>query len=143
MFNPSRDQVRRFFCDAWKKDRDGLPLVGAETVAVDLIRQHPEYHVLLADPEGALSREWPPEEGGMNPFLHLSLHLAVEEQISIDHPRGIRAAFQALAQRLDDPHEARHRLLECLGEAVWRSQQAGNQLDPEAYLEAVQRAGRG
>lgn len=79
----------------------------------------------------------------MNPFLHLSLHLAVEEQISIDHPRGIREAFHALARRLDDPHAAKHQLLECLGEAVWHAQQAGNQLDPEAYLEAVKRAGRG
>jgi len=97
MFNPSRDQVRRFFCDAWQKDRQGLPLVGAETIAVDLIRLHPEYHALLADVERALSQEWTPEEGQMNPFLHLSLHLAVEEQISIDHPRGIREAFHALA----------------------------------------------
>lgn len=143
MFNPSRDQVRRFFCDAWQKDRQGLPLVGAETIAVDLIRLHPEYHALLADVERALSQEWTPEEGQMNPFLHLSLHLAVEEQISIDHPRGIREAFHALARRLDDPHAAKHRLLECLGEAVWHAQQAGNQLDPEAYLEAVKRVGQG
>jgi len=143
MFNPSRDQVRRFFCDAWQKDRQGLPLVGAENIAVDLIRLHPEYHALLADVERALSQEWTPEEGQMNPFLHLSLHLAVEEQISIDHPRGIREAFHALARRLDDPHAAKHQLLECLGEAVWHAQQAGNQLDPEAYLEAVKRAGQG
>lgn len=143
MFNPSRDQVRQFFCDSWRKDQEGRPLVGAETIAVDVIRQHPEYHPLLSDGEGALAREWTPEGGEMNPFLHLSLHLAVEEQLSIDQPFGIRAAFEALCRRLDDPHEARHRLLECLGEAVWRAQQAGNTLDLEAYLESIRRAGRG
>ena len=143
MFNPSRDQVRQFFCDAWRKDRDGLPLVGSEAIAVDVIRQHPEYHALLADAESAISREWTPEGGEMNPFLHLSLHYAVEEQLSIDQPFGIRNAFESLCRRLDDPHEARHRLLECLGEAVWKAQQAGNQLDPEAYLESIRRAGQG
>ncbi|HZX32926.1 MAG TPA: DUF1841 family protein, partial [Rhodocyclaceae bacterium] len=107
MFNPSREQVRRFFCDAWKKHLDRLPLVGAEVTAVDIIARHPEYHDLLSNTEGALDKEWTPESGQMNPFLHLSLHLAIFEQVSIDQPPGIRAAFEALRARLD-PHGAEH-----------------------------------
>ncbi len=36
MFNPSREQVRQFFFDAWKKYRAGAPLEGLETVAVEV-----------------------------------------------------------------------------------------------------------
>lgn len=139
MFNPSREQVRRFFCDAWKKHLERLPLVGAEVTAVDIMVRHPEYHALLADAEGALEKEWTPEAGQMNPFLHLSLHLAIFEQVSIDQPPGIRAAFETLRARLD-PHEAEHTILECLGETIWRAQREGGPMDAQAYVEAVRRA---
>lgn len=139
MFNPSREQVRRFFCDAWKKHLEHLPLVGAEVTAVDLISRHPEYHALLSDGEGALEKEWTPEGGQTNPFLHLSLHLAIAEQVGIDQPPGIRAAFQTLRARRD-AHEAEHVLLECLGETLWRAQRNGAALDALAYLDCVRRA---
>ncbi|MCL2525419.1 MAG: DUF1841 family protein [Betaproteobacteria bacterium] len=138
MFNPSREQVRRFFCDAWRKQRQGLPLAGGEIAAADLAARHPEYHALLADVEGALNREWTPEGGQMNPFLHLSLHLAIHEQLSIDQPPGIRAAFTHLLQRMER-HDAEHVLLEALGEAVWHAQRNGGQLDAAAYVDAVRR----
>lgn len=138
MFNPSRDQVRQFFCDAWRKHCERLPLVGAEVTAVDLISRHPEYHSLLADTEGALSKEWAPESGQMNPFLHLSLHLAIQEQLAIDQPPGIRAAFGNLRQRMEE-HDAEHVLLECLGETIWRAQREGQPMDALAYVDAVRR----
>lgn len=139
MFNPSREQVRRFFCEAWRKHRERLPLEGAETVAADLIVQHPEYHALLENPDAALEQEFTPEGGRMNPFLHLSLHLAIADQISIDQPPGISAAYAALRQRLD-VHAAEHAILECLGETLWRAQQDGGGLDAVQYLECVRRA---
>lgn len=140
MFNPSREQVRRFFCDAWRKHQERLPLVGAEVAAADLATRHPEYHTLLTDAEGALDKEWTPEGGEMNPFLHLSLHLAIHEQLSIDQPPGIRAAFERLVCRMDR-HDAEHILLEKLAETIWQAQRNGSQLDAEAYVEAVRRAG--
>lgn len=138
MFNPSRDQVRHFFCDAWKKHLDRLPLVGAEVTAADLAARHPEYQALLADKASALDKEWPPEDGQMNPFLHLSLHLAICEQVSIDQPPGIRAAFDTLRARMDQ-HAAEHVLLECLGETIWRGQREGRPMDAMAYVDAVRR----
>ena len=136
MFNPSREQVRRFFCDAWKKHRERLPLAGAEVTAADIAARHPEYHSLLADADSAVAREWVPEGGQMNPFLHLSLHLAIHEQISIDQPHGIRAAFERLRQRMD-VHDAEHVLLECLGETIWQAQRNGGPMDAVAYVDAV------
>lgn len=142
MFNPSREQVRRFFCEAWRKHRNREILDGAEATAADLIAEHPEYHALLENAEGALAKEFTPEGGQMNPFLHLSLHLAVADQVSIDQPPGIRAAYHALRARLD-VHEAEHAILECLGETLWRAQRDNAPLDAEAYLECVRRAAGG
>ncbi|QRM20229.1 DUF1841 family protein [Dechloromonas sp. TW-R-39-2] len=138
MFNPTRDQVRQFFCDAWRKHVERLPLVGAEVTAADIAARHPEYHALLADTAGALTQEWMPEDGAMSPFLHLSLHLAIHEQLSIDQPPGIRAAFENLRRRMD-PHDAEHVLVECLGETIWAAQRNGIQMDALAYVDAVKR----
>ena len=138
MFNPSREQVRSFFCEAWRKHRAREILAGAEAVAADLIEHHPEYQALLEQPESAQEQEFTPETGRMNPFLHLSLHLAIAEQISIDQPPGIRAAFERLASRMDR-HAAEHVLLETLAETVWQAQRSGGQLDAAAYVEAVRR----
>jgi hypothetical protein len=145
MFNPSRNQVRHFFCAAWQKHCQRSILEGAEVAAVDLILRHPEYHALLEAPEAALDKEFTPEGGETNPFLHLSLHLAIVEQISIDQPPGIRAAFNTLRARLE-PHAAEHALLECLGETIWRAQRAGKvgaAMDAEQYLDCLKRAAQG
>ena len=139
MFNPSREQVRLFFCEPWRKHRARLILEGAETTAADLIEQHPEYHALLENPDAAVEQEFTPEGGQMNPFLHLSLHLAIADQISIDQPPGIRAAYTALRKRMD-VHDAEHAIMECLGETLWRAQREGGQMDAVQYLECVQRA---
>jgi hypothetical protein len=146
MFNPSRDQARRFFIEAWQKHLNPAsagvlagPLTPLEDIAVDLIEQHPEYHALLADPEGALAKEWTPEMGQLNPFLHLSLHLAIEEQIAIDQPPGLRALFEQLKARRADRHAALHEVLECLGETIWNAQRGGGAPDGAAYLECLKK----
>ena len=139
MFNPTREQVRQFFCQAWQKHRQRLVLEGAEVTAADLILEHPEYHALLEDPATAIPQEFGPESGQMNPFLHLSLHLAVAEQISIDQPPGIRSAYQVLRARVGD-HDAAHAILECLGETIWRAERHRQAMDANAYLDCVRRA---
>ncbi len=138
MFNPSREQVRQFFCESWRKHRERLILEGAEATAADLIAEHPEYHALLENPQAAIELEFSPEGGQMNPFLHLSLHLAVAEQIGIDQPRGIKAAYFVLRRKMD-VHDAEHTVMECLGETLWRSQREGKPMDGDAYLDCVLR----
>ena len=131
MFNPSREQVRNFFCDAWRKHRERSILEGAEVTAADLIAQHPEYHSLLENPAAAIEQEFTPEGGQMNPFLHLSLHLAVAEQISIDQPFGIRSAYQALRARLA-VHAAEHAIIEWLGESMFGAHRDRRAIDGPA-----------
>lgn len=138
MFTPSREEVRRFFHEAWDKHLARRPLVGLETIAVDVMVRHPEYQPLLQDAEAG-ERDYGVESGEANPFLHLSLHLAIEEQLSIDQPAGLRAQYERLSIKLGDQHAALHALLECLGETVWRSQREGAPPDPEAYLDCVRK----
>lgn len=139
MFTPSREQVRRFLIDAWRKRREGLPATPIETMAADIITLHPEYHELLTGGEETLAREWTPEQGETNPFLHLSLHLAIEEQLSIDQPPGIRAVFAQLLARHGDRHAALHVVLDCLGEMVWRANRDQAPPDGAAYLDCLRR----
>ena len=134
MFNPSRDEVREMFFAAWRKYRAGQPLVGIEALALDVILLHPEYHAALADPERTRDRDYVDES---NPFLHMSLHVALEEQLSIDQPPGIAQRFQALAAKFQDRHEALHQALECLAETVWHAQRERAAPDAAAYLDCL------
>lgn len=140
MFNPSREQAREFLLEAWRKRRDGLPATPLEIIAGDIVAMHPEYHPLLDAPTVAATREWSPDGGETNPFLHLSLHLAIAEQLSIDQPPGIVALFERLSSRHGDRHSALHIVLECLAETLWRSQRDQTPLDGTIYLELLQRA---
>jgi hypothetical protein len=139
IFNPTREEVRRFFCDTWKKRSDNHILDSMETLAGDWMEQHPEYHALLLDPEGALEQDYSPERGETNPFLHLSMHLSISEQISINQPPGIREVAETLSRKLGSEHEAQHRIMECLGQVMWEAQREGKPLNPENYLEALKK----
>jgi len=139
MFQPSQHDVRRFFCETYRKQRDGLPLAPMEATAADWIAQHPEYAEALADLPAALAAVYDVEAGRSNPFLHLSMHLSITEQLAIDQPSGIRQAHALLSRRLGSAHEAQHQVMECLGEMIWASQRSGLPPDGERYLECVRR----
>ena len=139
IFNPTREEVRRFFCDTWKKKSDGHILDPMETIAGDWMVEHPEYRALLTDTEGALAQDYTPERGETNPFLHLSMHLSISEQISINQPPGIQEIADKLSQKLGSMHEAQHVIMECLGQVMWEAQREGQPLNPENYLEALKR----
>jgi len=133
VFNPTREQVRDTFFQAWRKYRAGEPLVGIEAIAVDVVLAHPEYHAVLDEPQRHREREY----SEANPFLHMSLHLALEEQLSIDQPPGIARRFGELLSRFGDRHAALHEAIECLAETVWRAQRDGVAPDSNAYLECL------
>jgi uncharacterized protein DUF1841 len=137
MFAPSRDEARQFLVDAWRKYRASQPLSGLEQKAVALIALHPEYHAMLESPERHLERDYRPEQGEMNPFLHLSLHLAVAEQLAIDQPPGIVAQYERLREARGDEHAALHAIVECLGEVIWQAHRTGSGPDAALYLDCL------
>jgi hypothetical protein len=141
MFNPSRNQAREFLFDLWDKHRAGAALTALESMALAIILEHPEYQAYLGDRDRYLERDWKPEGGETNPFLHMQMHLAIEEQLSIDQPPGIRDAVQALAARRGSMHDARHDVMECLAEVLWQAQRNAAGFDNAAYLDCVRRKG--
>ncbi|HET7527719.1 MAG TPA: DUF1841 family protein [Burkholderiaceae bacterium] len=143
MFQPNQHDVRRFFCGAWRKQQEAAPLTPLETLSSLWIAEHPEYHGDLSDEAAALAADYRVDAGRTNPFLHLSMHLSISEQCSIDQPPGIRGAVEAMAARLGSLHDAHHQAMECLGEMIWQSQRSGRPPDGEAYVECVRRRARG
>jgi len=137
MFNPTRDQARRFLFDTWSKYKSGQPLEGAELLALDAILAHPEYHRMLDQPERYLDRDYPPEFGETNPFLHLSMHLAIAEQLSIDQPPGIRSRYERLLNRHADVMAAQHEIMDCLAEMIWQAQRQGIAFDAMLYMDCL------
>ncbi|CAG0993348.1 hypothetical protein MTYP_02404 [Methylophilaceae bacterium] len=137
LFNPSRDQVRQFFFDAWARFKLNQGLSDLETIALEVMHMHPEYHHVLDAPERYLEQAYFPEMGETNPFLHMSLHLSILEQIAIDQPPGIKAAYQSLQSRYPDIHLAQHELMDCLAETIWQAQRMQSAPDSEAYLSLI------
>jgi len=138
MFQPSPADVRRFFCGVHAKARSGQPLEPIELLASQWIAEHPEYHNELADLDAALAQIARSDPARENPFLHLSMHLSISEQCSIDQPRGIRQAVELLAARRGDLHAAHHEVMDCLGRMLWESQRSGRAPDGQAYIACVQ-----
>ena len=142
MFNPSQEDVRRYFCDAYSKSQAGEPLEPLQALAAQWIAEHPEYHADLANADAAVAAVYATEPTPLqagNPFLHLSMHLSISEQCSIDQPRGIRQAVELLAHKRSSVHAAHHAAMDCLGTMLWESQRAGRAPDGQAYIDCVQR----
>jgi hypothetical protein len=134
MFNPSRDQARRMFFDTWRKYRAGEPLSGIETLVIDVVLDHPEYHGILERPDRHIDRDYAPEHGETNPFLHMSIHLAITEQLSINQPAGLKERYESLLTQTGDAHAAQHEVMDCLAEMIWQAQRNQTPPDPQLYL---------
>ena len=139
LFQPSQADVRRFLCAVYAKALANQPMEAIETIASLWIDEHPEYHADLSDLDAALLAMGTRDQEKTNAFLHLSMHLTLSEQCSIDQPLGIRQAVELLTARLNSLHDAHHSAMECLGSMVWESQRAGLPPDGQAYLACVQR----
>jgi hypothetical protein len=133
----SREQLRRSYADAWNKRVNHAPLTPLEALITDVIASHPEYQALVADPHKAEEFDAGAASPAENPFLHMGLHLAVREQISIDRPPGVRELQRQLLVAQGDPHQAEHALMEALGETLWQAQRAGQAPDETQYLKRV------
>jgi len=135
IFGQDRNELRRMYADAWQKRLDGKLLSPLETQIADVVAEHPEYHadVTAAD----LARDFTPEGGRTNPFLHMGLHLGLREQVATDRPRGIATIFRSLAAKAGDAHAAEHRMIDCLAETLWESQVNNTPPDEQRYLERL------
>ncbi len=138
MFGQSREQLRRMYVDAWRKQQAGESVSPLEAMIAEVVAMHPEYHALLEQGEDALDKDFLPGQGESNPFMHMGMHIAIREQLSTDRPAGIIDAIRALLARVQDAHAVEHRVMECLGQSLWEAQRAGQAPDELAYLRCVQ-----
>lgn len=139
LFGSSRQDTREVFFKTWQKINTGQTLEGIEILIARVIRAHPEYHTALADRDASEDRDYLPEHGETNPFLHMGMHVAIEEQLSIDQPKGVREYHDRLLLRMGDPHEVQHTIMECLGEMLWQSQRQQQPPDQAVYLACLQK----
>jgi len=137
MFTNDRTKMRKVFTESWRKHQSKLPMEPLEQVIANILEQHPEYHNLMNDPDAALDKDFTPEGGQSNPFLHMSMHIAIQEQLSTNRPAGIAGLYQQITQQIGDPHEAEHQIMECLGQMLWEAQRENRMPDETAYLAAI------
>ena len=137
MFVKDRKDARSYFLTVWEKFNNKQPLEALEQVILDVILAHPEYHELLKQGDGSLELDYSPDAGGINPFLHMSMHIAIKEQIDTDRPAGIRELCRNLLNKMGDQHEMEHKIMDCLGESLWLAQRNNCMPDELAYMESV------
>ena len=140
MFGNDRNQLRQHYIDVWTKFNNKQPLEPLEKIIAEVIKQHPEYHKILSNSDNALGKEYLPEMGETNPFLHMGMHIAIHEQLSTDRPAGIRDIYQRLTSKHGDTHTAEHKIMDCLGEMMWQAQHLGVAPDENQYLSCLKKS---
>lgn len=138
-FEDGRSEMRAVFFRAWRNFRKGRPLAGIDKIAAEVALHHPEYHSVLENPESFQDRDYLPDFGETNPFLHMGLHIAIAEQLTTNRPAGIIDLYQALRERSDDTHRVEHQMMDCLAEVLWRAQRDGCEPSEHGYLACLRR----
>lgn len=133
MFGQDRTELRQMFFTSWKKHQNKQLMEPLEAVVAKIIELHPEYHALLEDKE-TLDKDYTPEMGQTNPFLHMAMHISIQEQLSTKRPTGIDQLYQSMLQKNKDPHETEHLMMECLGKMLWEAQSQNRMPDENDYL---------
>jgi hypothetical protein len=136
IFGQDRTELRQMYADAWRKHCEKLPLSPLEAQIASVIEWHPEYHDDVARDD--LNRDYTPDGGQTNPFLHMGLHLGIREQVATNRPAGIANIHTTLAAKIGDAHVAEHQMIECLAETLWEAQNQNGAPDERKYLERLQ-----
>jgi hypothetical protein len=141
MFGQDREQLRRFFVTCWQKRSENQPLQALEQLVAQIVEQHPEYHRYLSDGD-KLKQDFSPDDGQINPWLHMGMHVSLGEQLGADRPPGIRDLYRRITEHHGDAHAAEHAMMDCLGLVLWEAQRANRQPDERAYLECLRKLSR-
>jgi len=142
LFGQDRERLRGFYCEVWRAHCQGKMLEPLQEQIARVIEQHPEYHALLENPEQALGKEYLPELGETNPFLHMGMHLGLREQIDTDRPAGIKTLYRQLLEQHGDAHELEHKMMECLAEMIWQAQKTGSAPEEARYVNCLKALGK-
>lgn len=139
MFGQDRTELRQMFFTAWKKYQNKQLMEPLEAVVAKIIELHPEYHALLENQTAELDKDYTPEMGQTNPFLHMAMHISIQEQLSTKRPTGIEQLHQSMLKKNKDPHETEHLMMECLGKMLWEAQSQNRMPDENNYLNCLKK----
>ncbi|MCU7800680.1 MAG: DUF1841 family protein [gamma proteobacterium symbiont of Lucinoma myriamae] len=139
LFGQDRNQLRKVYFQSWNKFKNKLPMEPMESLIASLISQHPEYHDFFDQIEQNQDKDFTPEMGQTNPFLHLGMHISIQEQLGTQRPPEITSLYQSLCTKLGDAHEAEHQMMDCLGEMLWSAQRNNEQPNENTYIECVKK----
>lgn len=139
MFGQDRSELRKMFFTAWKKHQNKQLMEPLEAVVAKIVELHPEYHALLDNEEAELDKDYTPEMGQTNPFLHMAMHISIQEQLSTKRPAGIEQLYQAMLNKNKNPHETEHLMMECLGKMLWEAQSQNRAPDESDYLNCLKK----
>jgi hypothetical protein len=134
LYSQDRTKQRQFLAKSWQKFSNNEPLEPLESLLASIIQIHPEYHGLINN----VGSDYFPEQGEVNPFLHINLHLALRDQVSINQPTGIKEAYDTLLEKLKDEHAVEHLMMDCIAEMIFSSQKNNTPLDHQAYFKCIQ-----
>jgi len=137
MFGQDRTELRQMFFTAWKKHQNKQIMEPLEAVVTKIIELHPEYHALFENETAELDKDYTPEMGQTNPFLHMAMHISIQEQLSTKRPAGIEQLYQSILNKNKDPHETEHLMMECLGKMLWEAQSQNRAPDEADYLNCL------
>ncbi|WP_151192677.1 DUF1841 family protein [Cysteiniphilum sp. JM-1] len=137
IFSSDRLELRKLYFDSWHKYLIKQPLTDLETQITRIIEHHPEYHHYLSNLDN-LDKDFPPEIGETNPFLHMGLHMGLIEQVVTNRPHGIHQIYQQLCQQQRDEHKVQHMMMDHLAESIWSAQKNHMPPDELNYLEQLQ-----
>ena len=137
MFGQDRTELRQMFFTAWKKHQNKQLMEPIEAVVAKIIELHPEYHTLFENESAELDKDYTPEMGQTNPFLHMAMHISIQEQLSTKRPTGIEQLHQSILKKNQDPHETEHLMMECLGKMLWEAQSQNKMPDENDYLSCL------
>lgn len=136
MFGSDRNTLRQFYQTSWQKALQNQSLTELEKQVATVIHEHPEYQKWVTS-ERSIEKDWQPEQGETNPFLHMGMHLALREQVATDRPTGIARRYLLLCQQTQDPLAAEHLMMECLAEVIWQSQKQQQPPNEAEYLDCL------
>jgi hypothetical protein len=140
IFGQDRNELRKMYADAWKKHCDKTPMTTLEVQIAAVVEWHPEYQEDVMSDD--LNKDFTPDGGKTNPFLHMGLHLGIREQVSTNRPPGIASIFTSITSKSGDAHAAEHQMIDCLAETLWEAQSQNSAPDEQKYLERLQRLTR-
>jgi hypothetical protein len=135
-----RESNRQRLHEVWVAAKAGRPLAGEEAAYAKAMLDHPEYHNAweFADQVGAAEYV----VDGANPFLHITVHVIIENQLAQGDPPEVAKTLERLLGQGMGRHGAIHAIAAAFMEVAFPAFQGREPFNTKRYIKKVRRLGR-